>query len=98
MERGRDEALSLYQLKKKHVLDNPYPFYLTLQEEDPIHYDPFTKAWLCSRYDHVVALLHDPRLSANRLRSLDELAARGMEKMCPIYHTLSQQMPRSPRS
>lgn len=87
-----DQALSLYQLKKKQVLDDPYPFYRSLLAQDPVHYDLFTKTWVCTRYIDVQSILRDPRFTAVRLPSASQLLARGIEKMGPIYQTLAQQL------
>jgi len=49
---------------------NPYPFYASLRDEDPIHWGmPFIAsqpgAWYVSRYDDVVGILKDPRFVKN---------------------------------
>ena len=41
------------------VLQNPFPFYRMLRENDPVHYDKTLNAWLVSRYDDVRTVLLD---------------------------------------
>jgi len=53
---GRE--LSLYQLLDPEVLANPYPLYHLLRSEDPVHWDPFLHAWVVTRYEEVVQVLH----------------------------------------
>jgi cytochrome P450 len=40
-------------------LDNPYPTYTRLRDEDPVHREA-SGAWLLSRYDDVIGALRDP--------------------------------------
>ena len=44
---------------------NPYPFYARMRAEAPVFQvrTPITKAWLVTRYDDVVAMFRDERLS-----------------------------------
>jgi cytochrome P450 len=44
---------------------NPYPFYARMRAEAPVFEikTPFTRAWLVTRYDDVIAMLRDERLS-----------------------------------
>jgi len=43
----------------EQVLQNPFPFYALLRENDPVHYDPALDAWLVSRYDDIRTVLLD---------------------------------------
>ena len=52
-------ALSLYQLLDPAVLADPYPLFRRLREEDPVHWDPFLHAWVVTRYEDVLRVLHD---------------------------------------
>lgn len=54
---------------------DPYPFYRRLREEDPIHWDDAIEAWLLTRYKDVDAVLHDHRLTADRVASLHTVHA-----------------------
>jgi cytochrome P450 len=52
-------ALENATLADEAVLQNPFPFYARMREEDPVHYDRTLDAWLVSRYADVRAVLLD---------------------------------------
>jgi cytochrome P450 len=52
-------ALEDATLADEAVLQNPFPFYSRLREEDPVHYDRTLNAWLVSRYADVRTVLLD---------------------------------------
>jgi cytochrome P450 len=52
------------------VMDDPYPAYRFLQENDPVHYSHALRSWILTHYDDVRPSLNDPRLSADRIKSL----------------------------
>ena len=52
-------ALENATLADEAVLQNPFPFYARLREEDPVHYDRTLDAWLVSRYADVRTVLLD---------------------------------------
>lgn len=54
---------------------DPYPLARWLREHDPVHWSRELGAWIVTRYADVVAGLHDPRLSAERLPSLEYVHA-----------------------
>lgn len=87
-----DAALGLYQLLDPHVLADPYPLYRHLQAESPVHWDPFLKAWIVTRYTDVLAVLADRHFSARRTPTPDDLAALGMETLAPIAQVMVRQM------
>jgi cytochrome P450 len=41
------------------VLQNPFPFYATMREKDPVHYDKTLNAYLVARYEDVRTVLLD---------------------------------------
>jgi len=53
-----DPGLSLCQLLDPAVLAEPYPLYRKLREQDPVHWDPFLHAWIVTRYQDVITVLH----------------------------------------
>ena len=57
---------------------DPYPLYKRLREEDPVHWSEALDAWVLTRYDDVVAVLRDPRFSADRRRARNRLAREAM--------------------
>jgi pimeloyl-[acyl-carrier protein] synthase len=82
--------LSLYQLLDPEVLANPYPLYRRLRTEDPVHWDPFLSAWVVTRYQDVVHVLH--HFSADRTPTPDQLTAMGLSSMTPIAAVMVKQM------
>jgi cytochrome P450 len=44
---------------------NPYPFYRQLRSVDPVHWSAFLGFWVLTRYTDCVAMLRDPRSSAD---------------------------------
>jgi cytochrome P450 len=83
-------ALSLYHLLDPDVLANPYPLYRRLREEAPVHWDPYLHAWVVTRYDDVVTVLH--RFDAARTPSPDRLEALGMGQLTPVAALMVRQM------
>ena len=41
------------------IRNNPFPFYRTLREKDPVYYDPGIDVWLVTRYEDAYNVLHD---------------------------------------
>src|ERR1051326_715097 len=85
-----DAVLSLYHLLDPEVLANPYPLYARLRTEDPVHWDPFLHAWVVTRYEDVVRVLHD--FSANRTPTPQQLSTMGLSQLGPIASVMVQQM------
>ena len=83
-------VLSLYQLLDPEVLANPYPLYRRLQTEAPVYWDPYLHAWVVTRYEDVITVLH--RFSAHRALTAERFAAMGMSEMTPIACMMSRQM------
>jgi len=46
------------------MLADPYPVYHRLRSTDPVHWHEPFQAWVVTRYDDVLACLHDSRLSS----------------------------------
>src|SRR6266700_6438874 len=88
---ARAEAiLSLYHLLDPEVLANPYPLYRRLRTESPVHWDPYLHAWVVTRYDDVITVLH--RFSANRTPTPEQFIAMGMGELGPIAQMMTKQM------
>jgi cytochrome P450 len=51
------------------VMADPYPYYRTMRERDPVHWSEPLRAWFLTRHRDVVELLRDDRFSADRTRS-----------------------------
>ncbi|MBZ5571449.1 MAG: cytochrome P450 [Acidobacteriia bacterium] len=85
-----ESTLSLYHLLDPEVLANPYPLYHRLRTEDPVHWDPFLHAWVVTRYDDVIHVLHD--FSANRTPTPEQLQQMGLSQLSPIANVMVKQM------
>src|SRR5262245_10358449 len=82
--------LSLYHLLDPEVLANPYPLYARLRSEDPVHWDPYLHAWVCTRYEDVVTVL--TYFSADRTPSPAFFEALGAPEVAPIAKVMVRQM------
>lgn len=82
--------LSLYNLLDPDVLANPYPLYAKLRREDPVHWDPFLHAWVVTRYDDVVQVLH--KFQADRTPTPELLEAMGAPELSEIATVMVRQM------
>lgn len=72
------------------MVADPYPVYARLRAEDPVHWHEPFHAWLLTRYDDVVAALHDPRLSSERTARMQELSGR--DDLQEFFDFLSKRM------
>jgi cytochrome P450 len=83
-------ALSLYHLLDPDVLANPYPLYTRLREEAPVHWDPYLHAWVVTRYEDAVTVLH--RFKAARTPPPERLRDLGMGELTPAAELMVRQM------
>lgn len=68
---------------------DPYPALREIQERDPVHWSEIARGWFITRYDDVVSLLRDPRISADRTPStIDAVWRRGSETQAWLEHSL----------
>jgi cytochrome P450 len=51
------------------IMADPYPYYRTMREQDPVHWNGFLRLWMLTRHADVADLLRDDRFSADRTRS-----------------------------
>ena len=82
--------LSLYHLLDPEVLANPYPLYKSLRDHDPVYWDPYLHAWIVTRYDDVITVLH--RYSADRTPTPAYFEALGAPEVSPIARVMVKQM------
>jgi cytochrome P450 len=82
--------LGLYQLLRPEVLANPYPLYQRLRSEDPVHWDPFLRTWVVTRYGDVRTVLQ--HFSARCTPTPEQLAELGMARLSPIARVMVRQM------
>jgi pimeloyl-[acyl-carrier protein] synthase len=87
---AEDRDLSLSRLLDPHVLANPYPLYHKLRRQDPVHWDPYLHAWVVTRYEDVVHVLH--HFSANRTPTPEQLSALDLSALNPIAEIMVRQM------
>ena len=85
-----ERQLSLFRLYDPEVLANPYPFYHHLQQEDPVHWDPFLHAWVVTRYEDVTNVLRS--FSAKCAPEPEHLEQIGLSSMSEIGRTMVRQM------
>jgi cytochrome P450 len=64
MANALDTSLSLNNLFRPEILDNPYPFYRELRARDPVHWDRSRNAWVLTRYEDVYTVTSDQRFSS----------------------------------
>lgn len=72
------------------MLMDPYPTYAELRRSDPIHWHEPFGAWVLTRYDDVMAAVHDPRLRSDRAGGMDERAGR--PELAPLFAVIGAQM------
>lgn len=93
MLRADSVDLSLYSLFEPELQADPYPFYQRLRTEAPVYWDSLMQSWVITRYKDVVAALHDPRLSEERISPfLDQLLEERRAKLAPLADVLLRMM------
>src|SRR5438034_3057905 len=85
-----EKSLSLFHLLDPEVLANPYPLYHRLRTEAPAHWAPYLHAWVVTRYEDVVTVLH--HFAANRTPTPEQFAAMGLAELGPIAQLMTRQM------
>src|SRR5215472_7314287 len=85
-----DPSLSLYHLLEHDVLANPYPLYLRLRTEDPVHWDSYLHSWVVTRYADVVTVLQN--FSAARTPTPEQLRRLGLSELESIARVMIRQM------
>jgi pimeloyl-[acyl-carrier protein] synthase len=61
----RYESGIFFNLVSADFVANPHPIYKRLREEEPVHHSRLVRGWIFTRYEDVVTLLRDPRMSAD---------------------------------
>lgn len=54
-----DERLDALVRRDQDVIACPYPLFAELRAEDPVHFSESLGAWVVTRYDDVLSVLHD---------------------------------------
>jgi cytochrome P450 len=72
---------------------NPYMVYRQLREESPVVWNETTGSWLISRYDDIVTLLNDSRISSARVDATFRVLPEDVQReLQPLRNVLSQRM------
>ena len=80
-------------LNGQEFLSDPYPLYDLVRSENPVHWNESDKHWYMTRYDDVMAMLKDSRLSSNRIRAIaSDLPKETQEKVTPLIDAISSFM------
>src|SRR4051794_1691845 len=82
---------AIYNFSDPAVQANPYPIYERLRQEAPVFWNgPY---WLVSRYDDIVALLNDPRVSSARVEATFAVLPEEVQmELQPLWHVLGSRM------
>src|ERR1700733_7598786 len=81
-----NSPLGLYQLLDPAIAAEPYPLYRRLRDNDPVLWDPFLHAWVVTRYEDVMTVLHE--YSADRTPSPEQLESLGLEALAPVARVM----------
>ena len=75
------------------VQADPYPLYAHLRAESPVVWNEVTQSWLVSRYDDIVQLFNDPRMSSARTEAIFRvLPPEAQAEMEPLRRVLGSRM------
>jgi cytochrome P450 len=86
-------TLSLGQLLRPDLLDDPLPFYRQLREQQGPIYRDALGVWVLTNYADVVAVLHDPRFSADRITpAMNVLPEPDRSEVRPLFEHIRQMM------
>lgn len=84
-------AITAIDFTDPALRDNPIPIYERLRHEAPVFWN--NGHWLTSRYDDIVTLLNDPRVSSARTDAhYAALPASVREELAPLHRVLSSRM------
>src|SRR3712207_2684342 len=67
------------------AIDDPYAYFGKLRELDPVHWNPLWQGWVVTRYEDVVAVLHDARFSSDRMAYLETHASAEKRQSLTTY-------------
>ena len=85
-----DKDLSLLRLLSPEVLEHPHELYKALREYDPVHWDPYSHAWVVTSYREVVQVVSE--FSSERIPSAAYLDKLGLKVMRPFSDMMRTQM------
>ena len=64
------DTLDSYGLFTAEAVQNPYPYYRRMREQEPVHWSEKAQAWVFTRYTDVYDLQDRPDLSVDRIETL----------------------------
>jgi pimeloyl-[acyl-carrier protein] synthase len=64
------DGLDSYGLFTAEAVQDPYPYYRRVREQEPVHWSETARAWYFTRYDDVYELQDRPDLSVDRIETL----------------------------
>ena len=75
-------------------IDDPYPFYARLREQDPVHWEPTPRGrCVLTRYADVAAALRDPRLvKAGAEPLLNDVPPALRQQVAPLEQSIDRQI------
>jgi cytochrome P450 len=91
-------TLTLAPFRERYLLDpainaDPYRYLNTLRDHEPVYWSPMHRAWLVSGYELVMRCLHDPAVSAERVRPMMNAVPQGARDDAErAFETLSNWM------
>ena len=88
--RPNASGLSLLQLLKPEVLDDPYPFYAKVREQGPVRWDAFLHSWVVTGYADCVTVL--TKYKASRTPRPEQLEQMGLAALGPYAEAMLKQM------
>src|SRR6188768_481196 len=65
--RSRSDSYGLFT---SEAIQDPYPYYREMREQDPVHWSEIAQAWYFTRYDDVYELQDRPDLSVDRIETI----------------------------
>ena len=84
-------------LTTRDFLEDPYPSYRQLREQDPVHWSDAWDCWLLTRYDDVSACLREYGEYSSvgtTVRYLEQLPPKVLEDLQPLYEHFTSGMVR----
>src|SRR5262252_1317467 len=75
-----DQPDTVFFLDDPVKLDDPFPSFAYFREHEPILFHEPLNSWFIFRYDDVLKLFHDPRLSADRMKGFVEAAPKAVQE------------------
>ena len=80
-------------LNGPEAVSDPYPIHDQFRSQDPVHLSPHNGVWFISRYDDLISLVRDERMSSDRFRAMTaNLPEEDKERLAPLIGAVSAWM------